>query len=140
MRAVVVREFVRLDGDADEAVPRVPRARRALDAGRKRIFVLLAFDCLVIVAEVVDEFLNAHGLGRLHFFLADEAADVGIGRGVHVSGEGGERRGADGFEGVLDERGVGFATALDDWGLRVDRLPFARIAGFLIVKVVGLPP
>ena len=63
-----------------------------------------------VVGEVVDHLLDAHRVDRRPLAVLDEAADVGVGRPVHVDGEGGERGRADEPEVVFGDVGVGFGV------------------------------
>ena len=57
----------------------------------------------IVVGEVVDELLHAHGIGGRTLPLGEEAAHVGVGRGVHVDREGGERARRGALEAVVLE-------------------------------------
>ena len=63
----------------------------------------------VVVVEVVDHLLDAHGIGGRTLPGGEHAADVGVGGGVDVDGEGRQRVLECGEEGVVEDAGVGFA-------------------------------
>ena len=63
----------------------VPRARSDLGRHGERV---AARGAAVVVAEVVDEFFDANGVGRRGGAIGEEAAHVAVRRGVDIDGEG----------------------------------------------------
>jgi hypothetical protein len=92
------RDGSRLQRDAHEAVPRLPRRRRHLGVdGDRRV----AGGGGEGVREVVDQLLEAHRVGRRARALRQEAAHVAVRRAVHVHREGRARVARDGEERVV---------------------------------------
>jgi hypothetical protein len=79
-------------------VLRAPRAGGQLGRDREG---RLAGRLGIVVAEVVEQLLDAHGVLRRELALHQEATDVGVGGRVHVDREGGERVLRRGQEGVV---------------------------------------
>ena len=98
-------ELAALQGDLDEGMGGGPGAGGGLDVDGEGIFALRRG---VVIGEIVDQFLDADGVGGRELAGFQKAADVGIGRRVHVDGEGGERFIEDRPERVGRERGIGF--------------------------------
>ncbi len=105
--ALFETDFFALDADAGEAVLRLPGAIGDFDVDGEGMRGVEggAFE---VVGEVVDEFLDAHGVARRQGTAVEEAAGVGVGGGVHIDGEGGQGLAEDGGEGVFLDGGVGF--------------------------------
>ena len=95
------------DSDACEAVGGLPGCFS--DGCRNGEGCFSALWELVIVGEVIDELLNAHGIGRWSSARVQEAADIGIGGGVYVDGESGQRLLGGLGQGIFGDRCVGLA-------------------------------
>jgi hypothetical protein len=100
-------EFLALEGDLDEGMGGVPGAGGGFHVYGEGVFALGRG---VGVGEVVDHFLDAHGVGGRQLPGAEEAADVGIGGGIHVDGECRERFIRDALERVALDGGIGFCV------------------------------
>ena len=95
------RDRRRAQPDAHELALRGPRTPADLDRQREG---LARRRHRIAVVEVVDQLLDAHGVGRRQPAFAQEPADIGVRRRVDVDGEGGERRrGHRAHGGLLDD-------------------------------------
>ena len=91
-RAFLFGQFIPGEPDAQQARVGIPRAHRDIGIDRERL--LETVRPVVVVAEVIDEFLGPHrALGRQLAF-GNEPAGIGIGAGVDI-----DREGRDGFAG-----------------------------------------
>jgi hypothetical protein len=103
------------DADVDQLVRAVPRTRGHLRVGGEGLVVLRL---RVGVLEVVDQLLDAHGVGGWQPAFAQETAHVAVAGGVDVDREGGERLIAHEVEVVLGHVRVGFAVVIGGRHLR----------------------
>lgn len=107
-------QFLPLDGEADEAMPGLPRA-----GGDLRV------DCErpgsggrgVVIGKVVDQFLDANRPGRRPVALLQESADVGVGGGVDVDRKGRQRRGGDELKAAFVDLIVDFGAEVCGFGV-----------------------
>ena len=96
---VVLRDLAALETDAHQPVLGIPRTAGDFDVGRERVF---AARLRIIVFEIIDHLLDAHGVGRRHPAFVQEPADVRVGRRVNVNGKRGERMIQRGEKRILD--------------------------------------
>ena len=97
---------VALDADHQQLALGVPGRRGEFGGDVERTAAVRR--CGMTVAEVVDEFLRAHGVGRRTLALAQHASHIAVAAGVDVDGERG-----DGFvQGALDRIVVAFGVLL----------------------------
>ncbi len=67
--------------------------------------------CRVVVAEVVDQFLDPHGVGRRQASFLQDATDIGVRRGIDIDTEGRHRLRADRGYAVTDDFAIVFTVS-----------------------------
>jgi len=90
-------QILRLEADAYQLVARLPGTGAEFGGDGER----LLFRFGIVIGKIVDHLLDAHRAHRRQLAGGDQAADVAVGGGVHVDGEGGEGVVAHVDEGVV---------------------------------------
>ena len=89
-RTVGGGQLTTLQADAHQPVRRLPGSCGHFERRGERVLVRW-FGRSIVVGEIVDQFLNAHGIARRPLVVDQEAPHVGVAGGVDVDGEGGKR-------------------------------------------------
>ena len=108
-------DLAALEPDPHQTVFGVPGTLGRLHVDREGHLVV---GLRVVVAEVVDQFLVPHGVGRRQPTGVEKAADVGVGGGVDVDGEGRFGVIGGGEEGVFDDGVVLLGAGGNVWSRR----------------------
>ena len=119
-----VRRLVPLDADVQEMPVRVPGA--GADLGVHGEGMRCVAGRRVGVVEVVHDLLDAHRVIGRDLAPLEETADVGVGRGIDVDGEGGDRRLGHALHRVVVEVGITLAIGHGVRRVRMGRLGDGR--------------